>query len=120
MPNQHQGKLTFQLSHNFYFECCSLNVIRLLVKVLNEEMKRAQPFSHPSVDIKRLLLAIDSFFCKHPVALSGDDTPFCSTKTLLSQIVSTLGGQVVLNLYQSMDIGSTAFVYRYEGSEFLI
>lgn len=92
---------------------CAKPASRLLVKVMNDEVKKSDPFTLPSVNLKKLLLEIHQFFAKHPTnTTNGDDTPFCAAKTLLSQIVNVRGGQDILNVFMAVEVPPSSFAFR--------
>lgn len=83
---------------------------RLIVKILTDEANKISPYSDNSFNLKKLLLAIHNFFSKHP-ANTSDDTPFRTAKTVLNEIIKSIGGYKVISLLQETSISSNAFIY---------
>eukprot|EP01041_Mallomonas_annulata_P000127 gene127-202_t len=90
---------------------------KLMLKILNDEMKQNAPFSPPAVDIKKLLASLNTFFTRQSQSNSNpsasEDNAHQAAKTLLTQVVQVLGGHVVLNEFDDMNIPSTSFTYRH-------
>lgn len=84
---------------------------RLLLKVLDEEIKRPVPFDPTAFDQKAVLIAIHTFFKDHPVQ-TKHEIPFCTAKTVLAELIKKLGGASVLGLLEALKIPSDAFIMK--------
>jgi hypothetical protein len=74
-------------------------------------MRSPNPFNNENIDNKALLQSIHHFFLNYP-ANATDDVPFSSVKTLLIEIIKTLGATDVLKIIQSLNISSNHFVVK--------
>jgi hypothetical protein len=84
---------------------------RLLLKVLDEEIKRPVPFDSNSFDQKAVLMAIHTFFKDHPVQ-TKHEIPFCTAKTVLAELIKKLGGASILALLEALKIPADAFIMK--------
>lgn len=93
---------------------CSKPLSKLLLKVLSDECKQPRAFLRLSVDERSsMLLALHKFFSGHPAEVPSDDTPFCAAKTVLAQLVKSIGAaSILMTLQESLSIPPSSFVCR--------
>ena len=86
---------------------------RLLLKVLDEELKRQDPppFDASYFDQRAVLLAIHTFFKDHPVA-TKHEIPFCTAKTVLAELIKKLGGPHVIKMLEASNIPDDSFIMK--------
>ena len=91
---------------------CAKPLSKLLLKVLSDECRQHRPFVRlPTSDVSSMLLGLHMFFSNHPGDLKGDDTPYCAAKTVLSQLVKSIGApSILMTLQQSLDIQPSSFI----------
>ncbi|CAE7784678.1 msps, partial [Symbiodinium microadriaticum] len=87
---------------------------RLLLKLLREEMARGPgiAFHMPNVDSMRAISVLNTFFNAHPATPPADDTPYCSAKTFLAQLMEALGVAEVQRIAGLLKIPQTSFLCR--------
>jgi len=86
-------------------------ISRLLLKVLDEEIKRPVPFDSVYFDQKAVLVAIHTFFKDHPVQ-TKHEIPFCTAKTVLAELIKKVGGSHIVSLLETLKIPSDAFIMK--------
>lgn len=93
---------------------CSKPLSKLLLKVLSDECRQARPFvSLPAGDVSLMLGSLHRFFSGHPAEVTKDDTPFCAAKTVLAQLVKSVGAaSILMTLQESLNIPPASFVCR--------
>lgn len=93
---------------------CAMPLSRLLLKLLREEKVRGPgaAFRMPNVDSMRAISVLHSFFNSHPATPPADDTPYCSAKTFLAQLMDALGTDEVVRIAGILKIPQTSFFSR--------
>ena len=93
---------------------CAMPLSRLLLKLLREEKARGPgaAFRMPNVDSMRAISVLHSFFSSHPATPPADDTPYCSAKTFLAQLMEALGPEEVVRIADILKIPQTSFLNR--------
>jgi hypothetical protein len=92
---------------------CEASLMSCL-QLLREEMARGpgSAFRMPNVDSMRALSVLNTFFNNHPASPPADDTPYCSAKTFLAQMLEALGVQELLRICSILKIPEASFLIR--------
>jgi hypothetical protein len=81
---------------------------------MTEEQARGQSdaYRSPHVDALRLVAVLNSFFNSHPASSPVETTPYCCAKTLLAQLISSLGSEEIFKIFKTLKISNSSFISR--------
>lgn len=88
-------------------------ISRLIRRILNEHLKLPNAFKMPDCDAKLLFQAVHEFLMQYPVSATNktDDTPHMTARTVLAELVKTLGGNESVDLLEEMKMPRTSALY---------
>ena len=70
-------------------------ISRLMLRVVSEETSKLNAFQRSPNMLKQLLISLHVFFDSHP-EITVDEIPFCTAKTLLDQIIKSIGPEKIM------------------------
>ena len=78
-------------------------ISRLILRVVSDEVSRMNSFQRDHAMMKRILYGLHCFFNGHP-EITADEIPFCTAKTLLDQVMKSVGGEKVASIMNGLSL----------------
>ena len=78
-------------------------ISRLILRVVSDEVSRMNSFQRDQAMMKRILYGLHCFFNGHP-EITADEIPFCTAKTLLDQVMKSVGGEKVASIMNGLSL----------------
>jgi hypothetical protein len=76
---------------------------RLILRVVSDEVARINSFQRSSTMLKGILYALHCFFDGHP-EVTVDEIPFCTAKTLLDQVIKSVGSNQIVHAINALSM----------------
>ena len=78
-------------------------ISRLILRVVSDEVSKINSFQREKTMLKHILHSLHRFFDGHP-EITADEIPFCTAKTLLDQVMKSVGGEKVASTINMLSL----------------